>query len=169
VTDVKIEGKIGGQAADAIEPHARDIYNQPGCRIIGIVELAHVERTEPAPDSDKSPSVKLRISALEIPAREQAGALREAMRALHLHRTAAGTLTDDGDIELSQQTMRQTAGLLSELENARLRAGLQHWTDYARSVATTVKPLSASELRHELQTVVDGLQGLLDRAAVERE
>lgn len=167
MTDVKIEGKVGGNAADALEPHARAIYNKRGARVLAIIELAATERTEPAPDSEKTPSVKMRISGMEIPAKEQEGAIREAMKALYLQRTATGTLNEEGELELAKDTIRHTAGLLSEIENARLRAGLENWTGYARQVAGSTKDLVASELRHELRAVAEGLQTILDRAAVD--
>lgn len=168
MTQLKLDGKVGASAKEAIEPYVAKLYAKPGMRLVGIIELAHVERTQPAPDSDKDASVRVRITHLEIPSPEQEGLVREAQRALFLQRTAAGTLTDDGEIELSQQTLRLTAGELTYIELARLRAGLAHWADYARRVAHA-ENLTLTEIRHELDTVADGLRAVLARAKPEDE
>ncbi|WP_067483815.1 hypothetical protein [Actinomadura hibisca] len=166
MTDIKIEGKVGGSAAAALEPHAPAIYAKRGARVLAVVELAATERTEPAPDSDKTPSVKMRIAAMEIPAREQEGAVREVMKALYVQRTAHGTINEQGEIELSKDTLRHAAGLLGEIENARLRAGAEQALRQARQVSGTTKDLSASEFRHEMRGLADLLQTVLDRAAL---
>lgn len=160
---VKLDTKISATASAALEPHVTALYAKPGMRLMGIIELAHVERTQPAPDSDKTPSVKVKITHLEIPNTEQEGAVREAQRALCLQRTAIGTLTADGQIELSQETLRLTGGLLTDIECARLRAALKHWADYAARVAGA-GGLTISEIRHELDTVADGLHAALHNA-----
>lgn len=164
MTKIRLDTKFVGGPAFAIEPYVKPLYDQPGRRILGVVELVHVERTQPAPQSENEPSVKVRISTLELATPEQEGALREAQRALHLQRTAQGTLTEDGEIELTESTLRLTAGLLTEIEAARLRAGLSHHATAARQIATTPKQLSASELRHEFKALADGLTALLNRA-----
>lgn len=166
MTDIKIEGKVGGQAAAALEPHAKTLYDRPGVRILAVVELAHTERTQPAPDSEKTASVKLRISGMEIPNKEQEGTIREAMRALYLQRTAQGTLEEDGEITLSEDTLKLTAGLLTEIEVARLRAGLRHWKHYANR-ATSTPNMTATEAAHELREVADGLAALLNHGPVD--
>lgn len=166
MTTVKLDSKLGGGPAAAIEPHVPALYGKPGCRILVIGELRHVERTQPAPDSDGEPTVKMRISSLEIAGREQEGAVREALRALFLQRTAYGTVTEDGDIELSKETLKLTGGLLSELELSRLRVGLGHWARYAHR-ATTTPNMTATEALHELKQVADGLQAVLDKAVTD--
>jgi len=163
MTTVKLDSKIGGGPAATLEPLVPGLYAQPGIRILGVVELVHVERVQPAPDSDGEPVVKMRISALEIAGKQQEGALREAQRALHLHRTAMGTLDEHGQIVLTERTLKQTAGLLSEIQNATMRAALSHWGSYARSAAATVN-ISHSELLHELKAVADGLRAALGQA-----
>lgn len=165
MTKIKLDSKIGGGAAGAIEPYTAALYARPGMRVVGIFELAHVERVQPAPDSDGEPSVKVRISALELATRDQEPAVRDAMRALHLQRTAQGTLTEDGEIELSKGTIERAAGRLTDLEAARLRTGLTQWAANARQLAGTDKQLTAAEFRHEVRTIADGLAVLLDRAA----
>ncbi|MEN2423053.1 hypothetical protein AABB02_33695 [Streptomyces rimosus] len=164
MTTLRIDGKPGAAASAALEPFVARLYARPGMRLVGIVELAHVERTQPAPDSDRTASVKVKITHLEIPTEAQEGAVREAQRALYLQRTAAGTLSeDDGQVELAEETLRLTGGLLHAVEAARLKAALAHWAAYARRVVHTPE-LAISEIRHELQAVADGLAAALDGA-----
>lgn len=164
MTALKIKGgKLTSAAADALEPYKRKLYADQGARIVGVIELAHEERSEPAPDVDKEPCVTLRISHLEIANPEQENALREAQRVLFLHRTASGTLDEDGELRLSRGTLERTAGLLGSIEAARLRAGLAHWAGYARRVVSQ-QNLTQTEIRHELDSIADGLWATL-RAA----
>lgn len=158
-TVIKLDAKLAGAASDAIEGIAKALYLRPGIRVVGIVELAHVERTEPAPDEDKDPTVKLAIKHLEIANGDQEEPLRKAMRALKVGRTAYGTLTEDGDIELSKETLRLTGDLLVSVEAARLRAAIAHWARYAQQGTTT--QLTASQAMQELKTVADGLYAAL--------
>ncbi|MEU1736491.1 hypothetical protein [Streptosporangium sp. NPDC020145] len=165
-TSLKFDSKVGSAAAAAIEPHVRPIYDRPGCRVMAIVELVHVERVQPAPEADKEPSVKVRIAHMEVPNRDQEGFVREAQRALFLQRTAAGTLDDDGQLVLTESTMKHIGGLLHEVEVARLRAGLRHWVAYAARV-NSLTGLTVSEMQHELDTVAQGLAALLNNAPEE--
>ncbi|MFG2976252.1 hypothetical protein ACGFYY_25130 [Streptomyces sp. NPDC048331] len=93
--DVKLDSKILTDVAEALEPHADQMFKQRKGRWIAVVELAHVERTEPGPDEEKNPTVKLRVTDLEI----AAGAVyedevRRLMRELYQRRTADGTLDE---------------------------------------------------------------------------
>jgi adhesin HecA-like repeat protein len=157
---VKLDGSVASNASLALDPLAARLFNNPGMRIVGVVELAHVERTEPAPDEDKESVVKLGIKHLEIGRDEQEDHLRRAMRALYLHRTAQGKLDEDGEVELSQRTLELTAGLLNSVETARLRVALAHWREYARQA--TVGQLTMTQLREELSTIADGLGAVLN-------
>jgi hypothetical protein len=165
MTQVKLDSKLGGGPAAAIESHVPALYARQGCRIVAVVELAHEERTQPAPDSDKEPSVKMRISSMEIAAKEQEPAIREAMRALYLQRTATGTLDEHGQMVLTESTIQLTAGLLADVEAARLRVGMEHWMRYARQAASSQK-LTDAEVRSEMRAVADGMAAVLSRAAV---
>lgn len=160
MTAIKLDSKFSANADAALERHAGPLYNRPGVRIVGVVELAHVERTQPAPDEDKEPSVKLRVTHLEVANPEQEDAIRQAMEALYLHRTAQGTLGEGGDIELSERTIRLTGGLLHALEAARLRVAVAHWADQSRR-ALAVAQITAAEMRHELDAVAAGLEAAL--------
>lgn len=154
---LKLDSKSSTAAEDVLAQHARPLYDRPGARIVGVVELAHIERTQPAPDADAEASVKVRITALEVGRDEQEHHLREAMRALYLHRTARGTIDEAGEVELSDRTIELTGGVLHAVEAARLRTVARHWGEYARAVTKTNKPLSSSELLRELAAIADGL------------
>ncbi len=156
MTIVKLASKASAHAADAIGRHAIGLYASPGKRIVGVVELAHVERTQPAPDEDKEPSVTLRIAHLEIAEADQENVLREAMQALYLARTSAGTLDEDGTITLSERTLEMCGDRLLDLEAARLNAACRHWADYARRVVN-IKKLTTAEARHEMELIAAGL------------
>jgi len=160
VTVIKIDGKPAANALLALERHAQKLYARPGVRVVGVVELRHVERTQPAPDEDKEQSVKLRMSHLEIAGPEQEDAIRQAMEALFIQRTAQGTLSEAGDVELSERTIKLTGGLLHALEAARLRVAVAHWAGQARR-ALAVPNITVAEMRHEVDALAAGLEQVL--------
>jgi hypothetical protein len=161
VTKLKIQGTPGAAAQSALEPHIARIYAKPGVRVLGVLELKHEERSQAAPESDKTDSVTMKITHLEIPTRDQEGVLREAMRTLYLQRTARGTLDEDGQLTLDEQSLQLAAGQLSLIDSASLRAAMNHWADYGSRVNATAK-LTETELRHELGNIVDGLRAALN-------
>jgi hypothetical protein len=163
VTQLKFDAKVSASAQEALEPHVRPVYAAPAARRLFIGEFAAIERTEPAPGSEKEASVRVRIVSLELPNEAQEGYVREALRFLHLQRTARGTLDDDGHLELDESTLRLTGSQLAYLETARLRAGLAHWASYARRVLHTPN-ITVTEALHEMKTVADGLTAALDGA-----
>ncbi|MBY8341956.1 hypothetical protein LXH13_06440 [Streptomyces spinosirectus] len=163
MTQMKFDAKVSASAQEALEPHVRPVYATPAARRLFIGEFAAIERTEPAPGSEKEASVKVRIVALELPNEAQEGIVRESLRFLHLQRTARGTLDDDGQLELDESTLRLTGGRLAYLETARLRAALHHWANYSRRVLHTPN-LTVTEAMHELKTVADGLAASLNAA-----
>ena len=160
MTVIRLDSKVSTNAGEALLRHAGRLYNRPGVRIVGVAELAHVERTQPAPDEDKEPSVKLRITHLEIANPEQEDVLRRAMEALYLHRTATGTLGEDGDVELSERTITLTGGELNAVEAARMRVAMRHWADYARRVLSLTNATTV-ELRHELEAIASGMESVI--------
>ncbi|MFE6362916.1 hypothetical protein ACFVP3_23320 [Streptomyces sp. NPDC057806] len=163
MTQLKFDAKVSASAQEALEPHVRPVYATPAARRLFIGEFAAIERMEPAPGSEKEASVKVRIVALELPNESQEGYVREALRFLHLQRTARGTLDDDGQLELDESTLRLTGNQLAYLETARLRAGLNHWAQYARRVLHTPN-ITVTEALHEMKTVADGLTAALNGA-----
>lgn len=163
---VKLESKLGTEAAEALEELAPALYGTRGARILGVVELWASERSQVEADSGKIPYVKLTMTDLEIANSTQEDSLREAMRALYLHRTAHGTLDVDGELELSSRTVELTAGNLHAHEAARLRATTKHWADYADRVLVD-STLTSTELRHEIAAVVAGMKAALLGAEVD--
>lgn len=157
MTTVKIDSKLGSNASLGIEDLSARLFAKPGMRIVAVVELAHIERTQPAPDEDKEPSVKLGIKSLEV-ARggRQEDAVRRALHALYTLRTASGTITEDGDVELSERTLSDTGGEVFSLTAARLQVALKRWSDVAFRVASDSK-LTAEQLRNELREISRGL------------
>jgi hypothetical protein len=160
VTVVKLKAQLAGNASMALEPHVPVLYAVPGKRIVGIVELGAVERSQPAPGEDKDPSVTLQIKSMEIAVDRCEDHLREALRALHTQRTAYGTLNADSDVELSESTIERLGADVIATEAARLHVAIQRWGDYARQVVGNPK-LTASAVRIEMATVADGLLGLI--------
>jgi hypothetical protein len=93
--DVKLDSKILTDVAEALEPYASEMFKQRKGRWVAVIELAHVERTEPGPDEDKNPAVKLRVTDLEIAASAfTQDQLRQMLRAMHMQRTSDGTLDE---------------------------------------------------------------------------
>jgi hypothetical protein len=161
MTQLKFESKPAAVADEAIEPYVRIVYDNPGKRLVVVGELQHVERTQPAPGSDKTPVVRVKFTHLEVANPEQENELRNVLRALYLQRTATGTLEEDGQLELSPDTLRSAAGLLGAIEVARLKVQMRHWAAYARRIVHA-RDLVETEIRHELQTVADGLTAAID-------
>lgn len=157
---IKLDAKLTATAGGALERHAGKLYARPGMRIVGVVELRHVERVQPAPDEDKEPAVKLRITQLEVANADQEDAVREAMQALYLHRNAQGTLDEAGDVDLADRTVRMTGGLLHAIEAARMRVAVGLWADQCRR-ALAVEKITVAEMRHELDAVAQGLERVL--------
>jgi hypothetical protein len=146
----------------ALEPHVQRIYGRPGLRVMAVIELAHVERTQPAPDADKDASVTMRITQLEVPAPDQEDSLREVQRSLYLQRTATGTLDEAGQLELAKQTIKDAGGIVGHIAVARMSAGINHWRGYLARVQANDQ-LTIGELRHELDALSEGLAGLIGR------
>ncbi|MFJ6061643.1 hypothetical protein ACIQHU_01240 [Streptomyces tendae] len=100
--DVKFDSKVLTDVAEALEPLATEMFKQRRGRWMAVVELAHVERTEPGPDEDKQPTVKLRITGIEVAADEiTGGRLRGVQREMFDRRTSGGTLFEgnrDSDV-----------------------------------------------------------------------
>jgi hypothetical protein len=123
---------------------------QPGCRVVGIVEVERYQLNKPD-DADADPTVLLRLSQLELAkGADQEAQLRLAMQALHLHRTAGGTLTEDGDVELAQNTLDNLGDKVSVYESARLRAAVEYIEAQLRGLAANNKH-NDGDLRRELK------------------
>jgi hypothetical protein len=153
---VKFATKPGSGAEASLEPYAASLYARNGARFAAVAELHVIERVEPAPDSEGRASVKLAVSALEIANVDQEPAVREALAALYMIRTADGTLTGEHDVELSERTLAQTGGEVTAVEASRLRLVVRHWATYAGKALDDAETVSA--LREELKTIREGLR-----------
>jgi hypothetical protein len=160
---LKIDPKLGSAAEAALEPYISKLYTTPGLRLMAVVELKQDDKNSPAPDSEAGLWVKARLSSVEVASPEQEPVLRDAQRALFVQRTAAGTLDEDGEMQLDERTLELTGGMLHAVESARLTAVMRHWAAYIRRVNRT-NELTITEVRHELDAVAQGLTAALDHA-----
>lgn len=161
MTVLKLESGSSVKAAEVLQPHIQRLYADPRARFMAVCEFAHSERTQPGPESDKAPSVKVKLVEIEIPVGDQVDLIREAQRALYLTRTAQGTLTEELDLELSSQTLDRLADNLTYADAVRLAAGVKVWLDYV--LAALVKPkATVASVRQDMAAVRDGLRSLIE-------
>ncbi|MEV7897268.1 hypothetical protein [Streptomyces cyaneofuscatus] len=91
--DIKFDSKVLTDVAEALEPFADQMFKNRQGRWMAVVELAHVERTEPGPEEDKAPVVKVRVVGIEVAGDEiSGGRLRQTQRDMYDRRTSGGTL-----------------------------------------------------------------------------
>jgi hypothetical protein len=154
MTAAKIIPKLGANAEAGLEPFVPGLYATPGRRVVGVVELRHVERTEVVDDSG-TPTVRLAITALELANPDLADPLREAMSALHRHRTATGTLDEAGELRLSENTIKRTGGALDAIEASRLAAATRYFATVARQAVGDKDPVA---MRDALRLIARGLE-----------
>lgn len=148
-----LSGFVPADPGHAIEAQIAKLRAQPGCRVVGIVELERYQVNKPD-DADSEPTVLLRISDLEIAKGEQEALLRSSMTALHLHRTAGGTLTEDADVELAQATLDKLPDLVSTFESARLRAAFEALVSRISGLAKNTRH-NDGDLRREMKKLAD--------------
>jgi len=160
MTLAKISGKPTTAASSGLAPHIENLYNRPGARVVGIVELEHIERTQPAPESEADPVVKLRLSHLEIASDRQEEYLRDTLLALYTIRTAAGTLTEAGEVELAESTVEGTGGLVTAVEAAELKVTMRAFRSRLLHVLQADR-LTAAELRHEINQITTDMGAAL--------
>ncbi|MEV7140723.1 hypothetical protein [Streptomyces tauricus] len=98
--DVKFDSKVLTDVAEALEGVSEEMFKQRRGRWMAVVELAHVERTEPGPDEDKQPTVKVRVTSIEVAGDEVTrGRLRGVQKEMYERRTSGGTLFEhDSDV-----------------------------------------------------------------------
>jgi hypothetical protein len=160
LTKVKINGTPSTHALDALMPHVPSLYANLGKRVVAIVELAAVDRLQVAPEEDKEASVTLQVKHAEVAGPDQEEAVRLALRALHIQRTAYGTITEQGDIEIAERTLAACAGELAAIEAARLHIAVERYAELARTLQLNGK-LTISDLRRELKLLADGLSATI--------
>ncbi|NUO43691.1 MAG: hypothetical protein HOV82_16835 [Streptomyces sp.] len=91
--DVKFDSKVLTDVAEALEPFSEEMFKQRAGRWMAVVEFGHVERSEPGPDEDKNPTVKIRVTSIEVAGDEVTrGRLRGVQREMYDRRTSGGTL-----------------------------------------------------------------------------
>lgn len=113
MTAIKIDSKVITDVAEALEPYADEMFKRRAGHWMAVVELAHSERTEPGPEEDKDPSVKLRIVGIEVAAGAVAEErLREAQQSLYTVRTSGGTLDEAAGEYRAGDILRNGSGLL---------------------------------------------------------
>lgn len=111
MTDIKFDSKVLEGVAESLEDHADAMFQQRKGRWLAVVELTHVERIEPGPDEEKSPSVKLRVTDIEVAGENVTDdQLRELLRRMFRARTTAGTL--DEHSYRADDILRTGSGLL---------------------------------------------------------
>lgn len=146
--------RIRAAAGDAIESQIGRLRAKPGTKVVGIVELERYQLNQPD-DADTDPTVLLRLSALELAkGGDQEAQLRLAMQALNLHRTAGGTLTEDADVELAQQTLDNLPDQVCIYESARLRAAFEALVDRVVALGKNNRH-DDGHLRRELRKLGD--------------
>lgn len=160
MTAIKIGGKPHAAAAATLEERADWLFNNPGGRVVGVVELRHTSKTVPAPDTEKDKGVEVAITQLEFATSAQEETLRKVMRALFLQRTASGTLDVDGEIEMSKEWLRMAQGELGLVENGRLRAGIREWSQKLWA-AQRDSNATVTSLRAEISKIRAGVEQLL--------
>jgi hypothetical protein len=98
--DVKFDSKVLTDVAEALEPFATEMFKQRQGRWMAVVEFGHVERNEPGPDEDKNPTVKIRVTTIEVAADEiTRGRLRGLQREMYDRRTSGGTLFEEDEAQ----------------------------------------------------------------------
>lgn len=124
---LKLASALPSAVLDSMQDLVKPLFHKPGMRVLGIVELAHVERLEVAPDEDKEPVVTVGMKLLEIAHGDQVEPLRRAARALYVQRTAEGKLDEDIDaIQVNKHLLESLSDSFALREVARLRAAMSH-------------------------------------------
>jgi len=157
---LKLDSKLSGNATVSLHDLSSVLFHKPDMRIVGVVELAPVERAIPAPGEDKDPTVKVAIKAIEIGRGEQEHHLRQAMDALYRHRTATGTIDDELRPQLSQRTVELTGGVLDAVEAARLRTVCEQWGQYIDNI--TRGKMTGPQALDELRIIRKGLAAAIE-------
>ncbi|MFJ4847586.1 hypothetical protein [Streptomyces sp. NPDC088733] len=96
MTDIKFDSKVLEAVAEALSPHADDMFKDRAGHWMAIVEFGHVERTEPGIEGDKPQAVKIRVTGIEVAADEFTDEkLRSQQRSMYERRTSRGTLFEN--------------------------------------------------------------------------
>lgn len=166
MTTAKISGAPGSAAASGLAPHIDDMYKHPGKRVVVIGELRHVEMTVPIEDTEKEPSVKLALTELEVATGDLERLVREALEALHMRRTASGTLTEHGDVRMAESRLQQLGGEINAIEAARLTIAVKGLRETAVAVLTDPNA-NTGQLRHGIRRLIDRFDRVINGGDIE--
>lgn len=157
---LKLGSSLSASAQESLDDLISPLFSKPGMRILAITEWAHIERTQPAPDEGKEPSVTMGVKLIEVARGEQVEHVRKALRALHVQRTARGTLDEQlGELRLNQSVVEELGDDLALRETARLRAAMKHTADTVNRLR--IGQFSEAELRKQLDKLHTILQSTL--------
>lgn len=154
MTEMKLDYRLNGAAADALAPHIDRIFETPGASFMAVVEFKR-KKIEVEDDEERDSVVRCRAVTIEVGRGEQEHVLRAVQRALYLQRTADGTLdeAESGELEVADKTIQDAQGLISGHEVARLKAGLDAFIEAASAMAGN-DALRPADVRRELGKIV---------------
>lgn len=155
---VKLATLAAGAAQEVLDIHASALYSTLGAHRVAVIEFASVERTQMAPDEDKEATVTVRIQSMEIADDKQADPLRKALAALHLQRTAHGTLTEDGDVKMSTNVIEGCAGDVNLTAAVRMQIATEQLRDHA---TRALFKGNAADMRKALEAIKAGMTRVL--------
>lgn len=159
MTKIKIAPKRSTAADKALAGHIERLYENPGSRMLAIVELVHIDRTMPTEDSGLEPSVTVRLNHVEPSDEDTEKSLEAALQALYALRTATGTLTEDSDVELGERTLENLGNSYAQLHAAKISvAATEAW----RTLDSALKGRRPTEA--DLIHAVQEAAGVLRRA-----
>lgn len=153
-TKTQLDGRPQGQSADALDRHGEGLWQNRGRKLMAIVEFAVTECVEPGPDVQKDRKVRLGVINCEVGAGDQEHLLRSAQRALHLQRTASGTLTEDGDLQYAQAVLDSLDDHVDATEAVRLRVALD-WLGAQIATLSRNNRHDDGHLRRELKKLAE--------------
>lgn len=148
-------GLAGGGRSDSLNAYAERLYDR-GFNLVALVEIKPSDKVVPmSADSKKDGVVRLEIDTFEVaPPGEQERVARELLRLLYTARTAEGTLDGEDQMQLSEQTLELSAGLLAAEQVASLVAILDWAVTQIREIADSDK-LRLIDVRKLLGQVAD--------------
>jgi hypothetical protein len=166
MTTAKIAGTAGASAIAGLAPYVDDLYDHPGKRVIIIGELRHVEKTVPIDDTEREPSVKLMLTELEVASGNKEEPVRDALVALYQHRTAHGTLTEHGDVQIAEATLRSFGGDVHAIEAARLGVAIKVLREHAVDLLAN-PDISTGQLRNNLRKLINRFDTVMQGGEVQ--
>lgn len=159
-TQIVLDGGAQGQASDGLDRFAEYLYDNPGTKLMAVVEFAVTKLEEPGPMIQKDRKVRIGLVGCEVGSGDQEHTLRTAQRALWLHRSATGTLTEEGDLQYSQAVLDSLDGHLDASEAVRFRAALDWLVSQLADLARNSR-LDDGNMRREVKKLATVGRGAL--------